>query len=204
MRIVAHKVRNLLSLNRDTGDDEVSRLKELVERLKEEVKSLKTNPNSASDIPPVMSTASSAEVEMLQKDNQSLRRKLEEQKEENLRLRAHRDYLSNELAFVQSEFTLKIRQNSPAPSESALSDVFSDVESVTSYATGVSSIPDTDSNVGGSRIPISKRPMTRPSSLIPRSTTPGTTVPPLHRYLPLPSPKPLRNRIDLSVVFALT
>ncbi|KAJ3218419.1 Kinesin-like protein kif21b [Dinochytrium kinnereticum] len=173
----AHKVRNLPSINKDVGDDEVTQLKEMVQKLKDEVKALKAN--SLADSTISSSGGTFPELETLQKDNQSLRRQLEERKEENLRLRAHRDYLANELAFVQSESTLRNINSSPAPSE-AMSDIFSDTESVFSNTTGVSSIMDNDSTAGGSvssRLPVSsaKKRAHRASGL-PRAITPGNQV----------------------------
>ncbi|KAJ3109286.1 Chromosome-associated kinesin kif4a [Phlyctochytrium planicorne] len=176
----AHKVRNLPLMNKDVADEEVLQLRDLVQKLQDEIKTLKTTPGNVSE-GPVTPPAPGA-FEALQKENQTLRRQLEERKEENLRLKAHRDYLANELAFVQSESTLRImNNNSPAPSES-MSDIFSDNESVFSNTTGVSSVFDNDSTVAGStssRLPIATgtkkhRQQQRPSA-IPRSTTPGTS-----------------------------
>ncbi|KAJ3110531.1 hypothetical protein HDU96_006501 [Phlyctochytrium bullatum] len=169
----AHKVRNLPTMNKEVTDDETQRLRDLVEQLREEVRVLKSAPPSVSEAAATLGLT--PDVEMLYKENQSLKRQLEERKEENLRLRAHRDYLANELAFMQSQSTLRLI-GSPAPSD-ALSDVYSDTESLVSNTTGISSIVDSESVAGSttsSRIPISSGKRASKRSSIPR---PGSTGP---------------------------
>ncbi|KAJ3192683.1 hypothetical protein HK101_006136 [Irineochytrium annulatum] len=215
----AHKVRNLTSLTKEMfGEDEVAHLKEVIHRLREENKQLKAGQaEPMSPTPPAVGNIiettqafpkPSAEAELLLKENQMLRRSVEERKEENLRLQAHRDYLANELAFIQSEATLKLLgTSSPVPSENP--DIFSDTESVTSSATGASSHLETDSTLGNSsRIPVAKKkrasrfPATGLPRALDRLTPPGVmAADPAHQALAEEQERLIRRlRFDLREV----
>ncbi|KAJ3412585.1 Kinesin-like protein kif21b [Chytridiales sp. JEL 0842] len=180
----AHRVKNSAIVNVETGPEaEIQQLREMVAKLREENAILRSGSSDAS--------APSAEAESLRQENIMLRRDLEVKSEEILRLKAHRDYLSNELAFIQSESVMRLYASSPTPSETNIpsSDLISDTESVSSVLTAADSVVEIESNAGstvstGSRIPLSKkssRNLSRPGSVLghhssgPSPRTPTTT-----------------------------
>lgn len=184
----ALRVKNKVSVTHErraidsNADAEVRRLRALVAEMKLEIAALK-----AGETPEDATTPTPATTLMLtndneqkhQSENRQLRRQMEEQREEMLRVKAHRDYLSNELAFLQAETTLKLGSSSTLASaaddssglESAATDsIGGESESVCSQVTTTTSLS------ASSRIPVLKKKRGVSMSMSPSVSVSGSVA----------------------------
>ncbi|KAJ1562170.1 hypothetical protein HK405_015120 [Cladochytrium tenue] len=149
---LANRVKNIATVNveADDLDNETRRLRVLVGQLQEKLDLLRLEKSTPD-----------AEADALRDENRSLRRQLEEQREEILRVKAFSDYLSNELAYVQSEASLSVFSGaSTSGTETPAFDSVSDeAESIASAVP--ESVADSESSLG-SKIPL-PRSMNRAS-----------------------------------------